>query len=468
MKHSIALFMILAVCGLFPVVEAQDSAGRATSLFNAYKNSVVRITASGSSPKGVSHKEFGSGFVVAYEKPWLFIVTAGHVVGSSSPRQIENADWFVDAAGRVDRKIEVSAYDVGGVWREIGQGEHVPLLGGAAVDLALIVVTDGPELAPLPLMRSADRSGTREVMLMGYRGDGRHFRTPIPMGKGARTGFNNYSTDQPSLKGESGGPWIDLRGGSVIAVASRVDTSPDSPSTLAVPSDFVVSAVGALLIQKQASLKIYEEGGAFTRFAILNIDGSAQGQIGGGKILAAQQTYVRLGETLRLASTGNERSDCDPGSGLTSSAAEVYAKVMPSATQDLVFDYKLGAQGGHFRTAIAGCLGPNLIGLKGNDTDAAARVQMQGSIGFEAQKNQGLSLKWLYMPTDGATYKLIDDRGAVVQTGNMTGSDVTKLQLPKTGIYRLETTINRSVTHIGAAGAPLETGQAQVAIKPDA
>ena len=203
-----------------------------------------------------------------------------------------------------------------------------------------------------------------------------------------------------------------------------------------------------------------------SRFVITNVEGSSIAQVGGRKIVGTRTARTPISKWLSLVATGNERSDCDPRSGRTVSRAEVRALVTPTVAQGLNFDYKLAAQGGHFRTAVAGCLGSNLIGLSGNDTDAVAALKMRGEIAFEARDDQPLLLRWIGMPTAGAIYRLLTKAGELVFSGVMSGSNVTNIRLPTSGAYRLETVIKRQLAHNGASAAPVETTSAQITLAP--
>ena len=253
---SLSPLLLAVIVGLAASTAEAQTADRAFTLFEIYRQSVVKITVSGNRPFGEPRHEQGTGFVVAYSAPFLYVVTAGHVVGSGAARQQDNADWHVQD-GNIKRTIRIAGFDQNGFWRELGgRVEQVPLAGEQNVDLALLVVTDGPELAPIPLMRAGEHATrTREVMLMGFRGASKLLTSPIPIGNGAQKSLYTYETSVASRQGESGGPWIDLKSGGVIAVVSRLSARPEAASWLAIPADLVANAVDALLRARGASAR---------------------------------------------------------------------------------------------------------------------------------------------------------------------------------------------------------------------
>lgn len=87
---------------------------------------------------------------------------------------------------------------------------------------------------------------------------------PIPIGNGAQGGFNIYRTDTSSRPGESGGPWIDLKSGGVIAIASGQSKQLDAPSNRAIPADLVTSAFGALLSARGAKVNLVNDENAMS------------------------------------------------------------------------------------------------------------------------------------------------------------------------------------------------------------
>ncbi len=459
--HVIVKVIFIFTLIYWPINGSSLNINRASTLKDTYRQSVVKITVTGQRPSGTRKEETGTGFIVANNDGFLFIVTANHVIGSSATAQAENRDWSV-LDGQIERKISVSGFGLDGVWREIGEAQNIDFNTFQNIDIALLTIGGGPELPPMPLKRSTHWGETREIMLLGFRGKLQNFTSPIPIGYGERANFTDYNTDKPSRAGESGGPWIDIRSGNVIAVASRVDYSSAAPSNLAVPIDFVVTSFGPFLGEVHANLKFGDEA---AQFAIASIDGSAVARVTGTSINGMEERSI--GETVSLAMRGREQSDCNSDSGRTVSRGEVTAMITANDAQGLNFDYIIEAQGGHYRTSIAGCMGNNLIGIRGHDTTAQALLEMHGFIEFGAIGSQSITLDWKDMPANGASYRLTNTSGGIVTSGSILGSDSQAIEVPVSGNYILETNIIRNLSHVGISGARSESANPQISISPN-
>ena len=91
---------------------------------------------------------------------------------------------------------------------------------------------------------------------------------------------------------------------------------------------------------------------------------------------------------------GAEESDCDESDERTFSEATAQGSVEEDReTADLAFMYRLNSQGGHYRTAD-GCLGNVLVGIHGNDTRAAASIDLLGRIEFSLPAETVVRVSW--------------------------------------------------------------------------
>ena len=427
---------------------------RANELFSANRASIVKVVASGIGPDGVSKRLLGSGFVATFNQGQLFIVTAKHVVGSDVSDSSKNEDWSVEN-GAVQRKIEIFGLDEGNIFRKIGTAEEVAINRPENIDLALLVITNGPELPSLKLRHAAPPNElNRDVMLMAFKSNKGFLTQPIPLAEGARAQYYQYVLSSPSTTGESGGPWIDLKSGGVIAVAHGIEASQTAPSTLAVPVDFVMQILKS--VGQSANLRYVDDEpkslGRPVKFAILDISGSVFGSWEECRFPRSSSKLLGLNTPLVLSAVGTEQSQCDPNSGRKASEAEVRGEVTPTIENGLMFDYRLAAQGGHYRTAVPGCLGNNLIGLHGNDTTSSAAIEFMGKVTFEANRNMPLAIAWERMPEQGALYEILNEDGKLVERGKLVGTGNKQFELPASGKYSLNTSIERTVFHKGIAG----------------
>ncbi len=202
------------------------------ALIDRYKQGIVKIAVEGSAPDG-SHKEAaGSGFFAYSGSNISLIITAEHLIGSSETLQSKNPDWKVEN-GVVVRKITVSSLDEHGTLINRGSAVDVAPTPLPGVDIALLIIKQSG-YASLPIAESIAQ-GLRDVMLLGFEAEKTELAAPPPIGFGQYFSPTELAVNVPSSAGESGGPWIDLQSGLVLAIDKGTKTGPAKASFLATP-----------------------------------------------------------------------------------------------------------------------------------------------------------------------------------------------------------------------------------------
>jgi formylglycine-generating enzyme required for sulfatase activity len=240
-RTSVALFVFLQIGGFAFALEGTK---RAQALLDADLQAIVKIVVEGNWPNGDPRPaEEGTGFFVYSANHWSFLLTATHVIGSSELDQNKNPDWHVEN-GEISRIISIYKFDEHGNPIKLSGTVSVgpKLVDGADISV-MMLNQDGYRTLPL-VDKLMDKTETRDVVLFGIKVGSNGVSMPLNVGSGALDSFHTYKTTIPSQKGESGGPWIDLETGKVLAVAREVQTKQGNPSNDATPVGLILSALG--------------------------------------------------------------------------------------------------------------------------------------------------------------------------------------------------------------------------------
>jgi hypothetical protein len=392
-------------------------------------------------------------------------------VGSSETQQTLNPDWKVEN-GDVKRQIRIESLNENGtlVLRS-DDGLVAPTGLPSGVDIALLMVEQGGfpilPLADLPVLplggKSRENVPLHDIILLGFREGKSALTRPVTTGTGSLVGFS-YTTSVPSRPGESGGPWIDLRSGKVLALASVVKTSPTDPSNVATPVTFIKPTLSANF--QSGGLSLDANTTLANAFKILGSEGEIRVAASGdtGALVTGLKKEGGLGELVEVAGRGDEASQCDPGSGRTFSQAAARGRVSALDVSGMRFEYSVAAQGGHFRRA-ATCLGPNPVGISGNDTKSTASVDMDGTLSFQTGKTP-ISVNWDKMPAKGAKLKVINETGAVVANSEISNTGQLVLRNLTPGNYRLVTSVAADLTNRGACCGLTNATNGTVTLNP--
>ena len=162
----------------------------------------------------------GIGIIVASSHGTL-ILTARHVIGSSSLDQRSNSDWYVQG-DQISRTIKVEGLDGNGVLTTLSEAAFFKM-ENEQFDIALIGIE--PYGFPVAKIRqySLERQQQLEVMLLGFEAGKRELSNPYKLGVGTLDAANRFITASRAGHGESGGAWIETKTGYVIAIASYAD-----------------------------------------------------------------------------------------------------------------------------------------------------------------------------------------------------------------------------------------------------
>jgi Trypsin-like peptidase domain len=203
-------------------VSAQSPAARAEQVVEQSKRAIVKIRINGTDTMGHNKKVEGTGFFVGSDSQRSYLLTAQHVVGSSEAQQSKNPDWKVDN-GTVDRTIQIASLDEhNNLVPRNGEIHVLPTLPG--IDIAVLMIDQGG----YPTLSLGDPLSTKvrlyDVMLLAFQKDKQELTRPVPIGIGDVSGVD-LKTNVPSRPGESGGPWIDIGSGKVLAVARMIENS---------------------------------------------------------------------------------------------------------------------------------------------------------------------------------------------------------------------------------------------------
>jgi hypothetical protein len=114
----------------------------------------------------------------------------------------------------------------------------------ADADLALFSI-NGDGYPTLPISVSLeDLTQPRIGILLGFKAGSWRLTTPAAMGIGQSLNPQKYVTSgAESRPGESGGPWVDLGSGKVVAVASSSQLESNGPSYEATPINLITGSV---------------------------------------------------------------------------------------------------------------------------------------------------------------------------------------------------------------------------------
>jgi hypothetical protein len=422
--------------GGLPFATAQGTAELVRDFLTSSQGAIVKLVVEGKDPTGNDKHAEGSGFFI-YSGPGIsFLLTAQHVVGSSETEQAKNPDWFVDN-GKVVRTIQISSLDEHGNLQSHGQEVFVVPTALPGIDIALLSFLQGG----YPTLRLADRLvdklGPHDVMLLGYQAGRSSITVPIPIGIGQLQTPTTYVTSVPSHRGESGGPWIDIRSGRVFAVARMVNTAPTTPSNESTPVTLIKPSLSAYF--QTAGITLDQD--VPHTFALLGSRAQATISILGdtGQLSKVEKKFGELGELVTLNGQGSESSQCDSGSGRTVSRASASAQVSVFNVNGLRFEYSASSQGGHYRTAAA-CFGGLPIGLTGHDTSAQAQVDINGSLQFQIDRS-AISVDWNGMPQTGAGFRLTNKEGKLFAAQQIQNAGHTTIEIASPGWYQLDTNI---------------------------
>jgi hypothetical protein len=243
LRSSVVLGLIVTSS---TVALGQDDTQRMQELMGQLSPAVVKIEVNGTAPNGQVDKRRGTGFIVSSSGMFTFIVTAGHVLGSNEKEdQTRNKDWQVQNGKIVNRKVQVFFPDGQGSLVE-KKVDVVPIdIAVPGTDLALFSI-NGTGYTSLSLGDAADTDQPRKVLLLGYKAESWGLTKPAVMGMGQNTTPLRYRTEKESSRGESGGPWIDLKSGKVLAVASKTETESSDSSFDSTPITLIKSTLGPL------------------------------------------------------------------------------------------------------------------------------------------------------------------------------------------------------------------------------
>jgi hypothetical protein len=211
----------------------QSTAQTVQDLIQRSKSAIVKLVVEGRDPNDGYKKEQGSGLFFYSGQGVSLILTAAHVIGSSETLQASNRDWKVDN-GVISRKISLFGLDEKGglVLRstEVSPGPPFP-----GVDVALLQINQSG-YASLPLAKGFDDvTGLHDILLLGFEGESSQLPIPPLTGLGQLSSPLTFSTTVPSRPGQSGGAWIDLKSGLVLAIARGAQSGPNGPSFEATP-----------------------------------------------------------------------------------------------------------------------------------------------------------------------------------------------------------------------------------------
>jgi hypothetical protein len=441
-----AAAFLAAVLLWFPV-SAQTSAEKIQAIYDSAKAAVVKIKVEGTAPDDKIKRREGSGFFIYSDQNRSFLLTARHVLGSSETQQNQNPDWKVEN-GEVVRKIRIDSLDERGALVLRSEEVLVAPTSPLGIDIVLLMVDQGRYPTLEIANQLAEKSPLSDVVLLGFREGKSALTRPIPAAIGSLVGFK-YRTSIPSQPGESGGPWIDLKSGRVFALASVVKNSPSDPSNEATPVVLIKSTLrdyfesAGLALDSDPDVRV-------ASLKILGSDGQIRVAASGdtGTLASALRKEGGFGDLVEISGSGNEASQCDPGSGRTRSQAKAVGKVSAFDVSGMRFEFSVAAQGGHFRRA-ATCLGPNLVGISGNDTKATASVGLDGTLSFNAG-SAPIAINWDKMPAAGAKFKVINETGTVVANSDISNTGQLLLKNLAPGNYRFVTSVAAELTNQGA------------------
>jgi hypothetical protein len=202
-----------------------DDDQRMQQLMSTLSPAIVKIEVSGKKPNGDKDTRRGTGFIISSKGTFTLILTAGHVLGSNENRdQTRNEDWQVHN-GIIERNIQLWIPDGQGTLVERKADVTTINISQPGTDLALFSI-NGSGYTALPLADSREYFDLpRRVVLLGYRASAFGLTKPPPNSSGQSIDMLTYRTLAESSPGESGGPWVDINSGKVVAVASSSQTS---------------------------------------------------------------------------------------------------------------------------------------------------------------------------------------------------------------------------------------------------
>jgi hypothetical protein len=240
LRRGCGLFEALLICSVYLFCCEVAAVAQQKSLeqqFDAKKGAVVKLIVEGNDPEGNWKTIEGSGFFIYSQRRQTYILTASHVIGSSEIDQSKNHDWNV-LNGKIDRKIKVLALDDKGSLREITDEAKVfPAI--MPVDLAILAIIDQDGYKTLPLAESmAEMVESRKIILFGFEKGHRTIEPPLEVAFGRQRSPDEFVTNKPSVAGQSGGPWIDVDTGRVLAVVRGVDGDSTDSLFVSTPTPF--------------------------------------------------------------------------------------------------------------------------------------------------------------------------------------------------------------------------------------
>ena len=241
---SIILSLMMALCSSL-ITHAQSVDEQVSAILDRSAPAIGKIIVRGSDLQGSGNitKE-GTGFFIYSANGSTLLLTAAHVVGSNETDQTKNPDWKVEN-GKIDRHIEVLSSDEhGSLISRSTNVQVVPVSLGSGIDLSLLMINDVDGFKTLPIAYSIDENRPlRQVLLLGFPERSTSLHRPTPLGFGQLGSPTVYGIQGASSEqGESGGPWIDIHSGTVLAVAHGLDTS-GAPTTDSTPVPLVLQSL---------------------------------------------------------------------------------------------------------------------------------------------------------------------------------------------------------------------------------
>jgi hypothetical protein len=241
---------------------AQDTFDQVQNVLERSSPAIAKLLIRGTGANGANQSREGTAFFIYSGNGSSLLVSAAHVVGSSETEQSRNPDWKVEN-GRIDRHIEVLTLD-----------EHKSLISrtkeafvlpdkiGPGVDLTVLMINqDGFKTLPIANTLT-EPSRILQVMLLGFPASSNSLSRPSPIGIGQRaTPILFAIKGASSQQGESGGPWIDIKSGTVFAVARGQGTWGDRAAIEGTPISLVLPSLVGIVPREQ--WQAWQEAAAF-------------------------------------------------------------------------------------------------------------------------------------------------------------------------------------------------------------
>lgn len=240
-------------------MNSPESASNIDHALKENADSVVKIIVRGSDPQGNRNVIEGSGFVV-YSSNSTLIMTASHVIGSSSLEPSLNKDWLIEGkSGRfrkIDRRISVGRIDANNIFNMIDE-DAIVLFDGSSqnLDIAILSVrSKNLPCASLPGLGVLSIGSYYDVVLLGFLRD-KNVMTSPPVASEAVSTPEHLLTRAGPARGESGGPWIDMKSGAVLAIASSTGHDNERHEGIGVPITRAIGEMERIIYQNEPDLR---------------------------------------------------------------------------------------------------------------------------------------------------------------------------------------------------------------------